>query len=91
MVVTVVTLSVLVEVEVLAVVASVLVLVLVVVEVLETVPTHVETVMVHKEDKVDIEVLVQVLLHHLLQREMLAMVLMLIKERKLMVVVDLLK
>ena len=86
-----VTLSVLVEEEELAVVASVSVLVLVVVEVLETVLTHVETVMVVKEDKVDIEVLVQVPQHHLFQKEMLAMVVQSEQEEWLMVAMDLLK
>ena len=91
MVLTVVTLSVLVEEEELAVVALALVLVSVEVEVLETVLTHVETVMVVKEDKVDIEVLVQVLQQHLFQKEMLEMVVQLMQEEWLMVVVDLLK
>ena len=73
----VVTLFALVEEVELVVVASVSVLVLVEVEVLETVPTHVETVMVHRGDKVYIKDLAQVLQHHLSLLVMLVMVLLL--------------
>tara|TARA_B100001996_G_scaffold256411_1_gene199291 strand:- start:93 stop:323 length:231 start_codon:yes stop_codon:yes gene_type:complete len=73
-VVTVVTPSALVVVEEEAAVESVLVLASVVVEVLETVLTHVEKVMVLLEDKVHINHLVQVLHQASYQKQMLAMV-----------------
>ena len=59
-------------------VVSVLVLVSVVVEVLETVLTHEERVMVVKEDKLHIKDLDQVVLLLLLVKEVLVMVLMLV-------------
>ena len=59
-------------------VVSVLVLVSVVVEVLETVLTHEERVMVVKEDKLHIKDLDQVVVLLLLVKEMLVMVLMLV-------------